>query len=238
MKVGTALTIIFLLLVVASVGVAFIVRPASIAPIILPNGDSANLAHDAAQLERQATTPTAPIPTPAYLTVAQVEQTIRTQATLVTVQHVAVRDVVGQTDWTILGLYRETDTLLLRVRVVVSVGVDLQQLQVTSDGDGDITLTLPPSQVTNVETASQVIDRATGRLMQLDSTTDAAEIRLEEQTRAQAVTEMVTAACQADVMTHAAEQAQQALTRLAEHLQVKSVRIVATAGACQWKEEE
>lgn len=124
------------------------------------------------------------------------------------------------------------DRLLLIASGEVIAGVDLSKLRdgdvVISPDGKTIQLTLPPSEIfvkrLDAE-RTRVYDRQQGVLAPENKD-------LESQARAQAEAEILTAACESNIMQKAAADAQRSIEQFLRLLEFERVNVIASAGAC------
>lgn len=124
------------------------------------------------------------------------------------------------------------DRLLLIASGEVIAGVDLSKLKdsdVTISQDGkSITLRLPPSEIFNKSLNNErtrVYDRQSGIFAPENKD-------LETQARLAAEAEILNAACEANVMQKAADEAKRSMEQFLKLLDFENVTVVSTAGGC------
>jgi hypothetical protein len=124
------------------------------------------------------------------------------------------------------------DRLLLIASGEVIAGVDLSKLKdsdvkISQDGKS-ITITLPPSEIFSKSLDNErthVYDRQQGPLASENKD-------LETQARLTAETEILNAACEANVMQKAADEAKRSMEQFLKLLDFESVTVVSSAGQC------
>jgi hypothetical protein len=180
-----------------------------------------------AEIQRVVATPTTTLRDRGG-TILQIRNLNRLETQVISIERVVEAKVErGNILDTLLG-----DRLLLIASGEVVAGVDLSKLKdsdITISPDGkSVTLRLPPSEIFSKSLnndRTRVYDREQGILAPENKD-------LETQARLGAEAEILTAACEANVMQKAADEAQRSLEQFLQLLDFESVTVVASAGQC------